>query len=459
MKVNLAIQRFIILIIFYFLISVRGDGYFPFSENSDHNILLLFQIFVVLISFFLLILFFQNKILISSKLFEFIKRHLILLFPLFTLFLIIITDLYFLKNYLNFKNYYNFNYLVVIILSVISIIFIFYCVYSRKTILTIISIFNSSFLLSLIPLIYFPINSKIGDLIPIIQKQLEAFLTGQNIYQFFLLDNGVLTQAVRQPGTTLSYLPAYLLNIDLRFMGIFFTFLTCFFLLKLIYKNFNEIKFDSKFLLILTLISIILLSPYRLNRLDVYEPVFWFLLTLTIYFLKTKKLALASLTFGIGIFTQVWFWLFFPFFIYYIFKKYTLNKTLKCISIIIISGVLPLSLFIFRDFSAYYQNVFGYYNNLVSFNEFNLSSFYLTPLIIQSGLKKLLLFIQVVSSGIILFGFIRSRINIKTLLMYLGLVFFIFIQFNSLTWNYMYLDIFVLLIIYLFLNLKIDEQF
>lgn len=443
----------ILLAILFSLLILRSDGYFPFNKNQNESLLLLAIVAHVMCFTILLFLFFSKKVYLS-RLLVFIQKRLNILVILTSSALILISVFLLYKNYKIYSDSYSFNLQIVVLISITSLIFIISSLALKRARLAIASLFTSSFLLSIIPIAYFPIISKIGDLIPIIQKQNEAFLAGQNIYQYFLLDNGVLTQAVRQPGTSLSYLPAYLLNIDLRWMGVLFTFLTCIILIKLAYKKLSEIKFDQKFLVLFFLLSLILLSPYRLNRLDVYEPVFWFLITLSIYLLRTKKPAIASIVWGLGIFTQVWFWLFSPFFGYYIYKKNGFKSSLKYAGLVILFGVLPLALFILKDPAEYYKNVFGYYGNLVVINEFNTSSFYLTPLFLKAGLKGVLTPLQgifVLSSFIL---FLKLKKTLRNFVMCLILAFFVFIQFNSLTWNYMYMNLILFMIIYIILNLK-----
>lgn len=74
---------------------------------------------------------------------------------------------------------------------------------------------------------------------PIIIEQGRAFLQGENIYQFYLLDNGVLTQAVRQPGNVLAFLPSIILSIDPRILSILYTIVGGYFLFKI---RHNDLK-------------------------------------------------------------------------------------------------------------------------------------------------------------------------------------------------------------------------
>ena len=47
-------------------------------------------------------------------------------------------------------------------------------------------------------------------MLPIIGEAARSMLVGENIYRFYLLDNGVWTQMVRLPGLVMSYAPATL---------------------------------------------------------------------------------------------------------------------------------------------------------------------------------------------------------------------------------------------------------
>lgn len=292
---------------------------------------------------------------------------------------------------------------------------------------------------------------------PIIIEQGRAFLQGENIYQFYLLDNGVLTQAVRQPGNVLAFLPSIILNIDPRILSILYTIVGGYFLFKIRHNDLKKIEFDSRFLSTIILITIFFLFPYRLVRMDLYEPPFWFLFILLIYFLKSKKYLISSVVFGLGIFTQVWFWIFIPFFSLYILKNNRFKDSLKYISLSLLIGFGLLSIFILRDPSAYYYHIFGYYRDVLVTQTIYWNNYYLTPVLHQIGMQNLNQIIQFTGIGLLGIFALKFLKNLRSFVLFCSLAFLVFIQFNSLTWNYFYINLVLFLITFVILKEERDS--
>ena len=221
------------------------------------------SIHIVVIGFLTLIFLKPNLLINKFKVkplnFKIDSRYILIFFVLISL---VITFVIYCKDYLVYKELYSFNILFVSSLFLISSILISIPIVLKRPKLAIFGIIVGSTLISLVPIIFFPITSKIGDLMPILYKQAEALMNNQNIYQYYLLDNGVLTQAVRQPGTVIAYLPAYIFQFDLRIMSILYTVLTAFIFIKISYKKIREIKFNKKWVLFFLGLGIFLLSPY-----------------------------------------------------------------------------------------------------------------------------------------------------------------------------------------------------
>jgi hypothetical protein len=126
--------------------------------------------------------------------------------------------------------------------------------------------------LKLYPIAVFPITAKRSDLLPIIDHALRSLWAGTNVWQRYVLDNGILTPNVRFPGVISAYLPAFLLGADLRFVVLA-----------------SEIAFFAvvrarwgRHPLFIPGCALLLFFPYWHLRHDLYEAPFWVLLVLVI---------------------------------------------------------------------------------------------------------------------------------------------------------------------------------
>lgn len=439
------------------LLTIRRDGYFPFNANTSDTLMIIISTLHVLIFLILLIIFFWPNLLAKkfpSKLPSFDSRVAII--SIIFLFLAI-TFVLFYKDYKTFSEVYSFNIPFVILVFLASFSLIAYFTIRKQSKALVISVFAISVLISLIPILYFPLTAKIGDLMPIITEQSSSLVKGENIYQYYLLDNGVWTQAVRQPGTIIAYLPAYILGIDPRIMSIIYTTLTCFVLLKIVYKQFRSIKYDQTLVFVSLGLILFLLSPYRLTRLDLYEPPFWLLLSITLLLISRGKYFLSAIFWGFGIITQVWFWLFTPFLFVFLLKKAGFKSFLQFFLISIGVAILGLAPFIIRDVEAYKEHVFGFYDLVLKENQYNNFTFYLTPWLMKLNLSPLLKILQFLSLAIIGLSALKYLKSFKLLIIYLAFTFFFFIQFNSLSWNYMYLNLILIMLFYFFYMLRLKD--
>lgn len=163
--------------------------------------------------------------------------------------------------------------------------------------------------------------------------------------------------------------------------------------------------------------------------MDLYEPPFWFLFILLIYFLKSKKYLISSVVFGLGIFTQVWFWIFIPFFSLYILKNNRFKDSLKYISLSLLIGFGLLSIFILRDLSAYYYHIFGYYRDVLVTQTIYWNNYYLTPVLHQIGVQNLNQIIQFTSIGLLGIFALKFLKILRSFVLFCSLAFLVFIQF------------------------------
>jgi len=446
-------QRIIGLLLISLLFVIKRDGYFPFNENSG-------ELLIFIGNTLLLILFILGVILVvrpfkmnfASKIFAYLEKHIKSFAVIIIISNVLCIFLLTIYTYTSFKTLYSINYPVLILLTVIALILPLFFILKQKPGKALISIFISSFLLSCLAILFFPITAKVSDLLPIVTKQGEAILSGQNIYQYYLLDNGTLTQAVRQPGIILLYLPASILGLDIRLMSIIYILATGVVLLKFVYPKFSGTKINRKFYTVFILLTLFLLMPYRNMRFDLYEPPFWFIFISGLYALYREKLKTFAVLWGVGICTQVWCWIATPFIVLYIFRKYNLRKTIWTALMYLSIGFGVLAIFIIPDYKAYLEHVFGFFQNTQNIGNFPKVSMFLTPWIFLLGLGKYLQIIQIFMSAIVGLFALKYLKTFVGLLFFLAVVILVFIQFLIISWTYMYLNIFYLLLIFALLK-------
>ena len=452
-------QRIVGLILISLLFFIKRDGYFPFSSSSNPILIYIGNTFLLTIffvaTFFVIRPFKIGPIHKLKRILNINLKYIsavVLAANILGIFILTISA------HNSFKDIYTLNLPCFIIFSIIGIAFPLYFLIKQKPQTAIIFLFLTSFLLSVFIIYSFPITAKLSDLMPIVIRQGQALLDGQNIYQYYLLDNGINTQAVRQPGIILLYLPSVVFDFDPRIMSTLYFLGTGLILLKFAYKDFSKILMDKKFYLIFILLSLFLLMPYRFLRADLYEPPFWFIFFLSLYFLFKNKLTTFAILWGIGIFTQVWCWIGTPFVMLYLYKKYGFKSALLTSALFTTLGLSILALFILPNPQSYLEHVFGFYKNSQDQGDFPKVSMFLTPWFFEFGLQKYLQVVQIATSFIIGIVALRCLRTFRGLLIFLVVVIITFIQFLIISWTYMYLNIYFLLILYSILRLDKSNE-
>jgi len=136
----------------------------------------------------------------------------------------------------------------------------------------------------------------------------------------------------------------------------------------------------------------------------------------------------------------------------YIFRKYNLRKTIWTALMYLSIGFGVLAIFIIPDYKAYLEHVFGFFQNTQNIGNFPKVSMFLTPWIFLLGLGKYLQIIQIFMSAIVGLFALKYLKTFVGLLFFLAVVILVFIQFLIISWTYMYLNIFYLLLIFALLK-------
>ncbi len=219
------------------------------------------------------------------------------------------------------------------------------------------ALLGSALVLKLYPILHYPITAKRSDMLPIIDEAIRAFLNGENVYRFYLLDNGVQTPNVRFPGLIAAYVPAHLLGLDPRF-----TLLVCeavFFLL--VYRRWGARP------LFLPGFALLAFFPYWHYRHELYEAPFWVaLLLLVIAVADDAHFALRALLLGIVVCFHQWGVLLAPLVLVYAMRK---TSVVEAASLAVIASVLGLSvvhLFCRGAWEAFTFHTFRYYSDMLA---------------------------------------------------------------------------------------------
>lgn len=439
------------VILLALILTLRRDGTFPLSENSSVWAQIGATLFLLALIGWAIKLIFHNNLPRIWQIITGLLKPRLFSFGIFLAnFLIVISFGLIWYSARPYAAIYQIDQgvLLFVLLSVLLGLNALYL--TKKPVLMVAGIFLSAITLFSYAAAVTPVSAKLADLLPIIQRQGEALLSGQNIYQYYLLDNGIWTQAVRQPGVVLAYLPAVFAGFDLRVMSILYQIAGGLILLDLAYPGYKKIVFNHKFLLVIVLLVLYLFLPYRILRTDLYDPPYWFLLIGSLWALIRKKHLTWAILNGIAIATQIWAWVTLPFFCLFILrtKGKLFNKVLT-ITVSIVIGALLLAVFIIPSPSAYFEHVFGFFNQMVTVNGYPMVTLFLTPLVFELGLGGALRWLQFAFCAIAGFAALFRLKSMKALFGFVILAVFIFIQFNIVSWMYMYLIIYYLVITYL----------
>jgi hypothetical protein len=236
------------------------------------------------------------------------------------------------------------------------------------------AILCSAVLLKLYPIAAFPITARRSDLLPIIDRALQALWSGQSVYQSFLLDNGVLTPNVRFPGLIAAYLPPFLLGVDLRF-----TLLA------------SEVAFFAlaaqrwrQHVLFLPGCAFLAFFPYWHLRHELYETPFWVvLLALILAIDRNASPGLQVTLLAALLISHQWGVLLAPFLLVYASRR---RSFARATGLAAMAGLLavPVAWFFSRgDLTGFAWSTFGYYSTMLSDyiagNSFPPGSMSLTP--------------------------------------------------------------------------------
>jgi len=175
------------------------------------------------------------------------------------------------------------------------------------------------------------INGFIRDMLPLVESALRSLFEGRNPYRVYFLSHDVPLTYL--PVMWMTYLPAWVINLDIRWMNIFLSSLTC---ILIYFSNFYFIKnseiqnlnFKERVRKIISfeppsifLVAVAIFSFHPeifWNSIHAETPVYWFWLTLMLFCAVKGYYTASSILFGFVIATRHFGIIFFPFYILYL---------------------------------------------------------------------------------------------------------------------------------------------
>ncbi|MDT8445756.1 MAG: hypothetical protein RRB13_02520 [bacterium] len=291
------------------------------------------------------------------------------------------------------------------------------------------------------PIFCFPITAERSDMLPILSEAGQAWLSGTEVYRFYLLDNGVETQNVRLPGMIALYLPAVALGLDLRWVVWGFEALVFGALIVLG----GRLPSQKRPVWALLLVAFWLL-PYWQMRHELYEVPFWLLLMAAFWALEREKLWALAFLLGVMVATLQWGWLFAPFFSLAVLRRWGLKPSLLAGSFALALAGLILWSAVGSHWGDFYFHVFSYYRHFLAQGVPYLMSMYLTALLAKLGALGWLLPMQALGVFGLLGWHARKARPISVLMQVCALALAWMLLWNAVAWTYQYLLVFLLLL-------------
>ncbi len=302
--------------------------------------------------------------------------------------------------------------------------------------------------LKIYPILAFPITAKRSDLLPILSQAGASWLRGESPYQYFTLDNGVATQNVRLPGLIWAYLPAVRFGFDLRWISLFFELATLLVWGAVLGAKLKTAAESRSWRIAVILF---LLMPYWHYRHELYEPPFWFVLSLCFAAWQSRRFVALGLALGLLAATHQWGWIFAPYFVVSEFRRNGFSKaglirTGATGVLAAASGALLLVIGIRGQFGSFKEHVFGFYERYMAGGDLYPMSLYFSAAFMKLGLAGLLrplqFLLQLSCLGLVfLYGTDGARL---AGIFALGLT--LQIVLNPVAWTYQYLLVLLLML-------------
>lgn len=292
--------------------------------------------------------------------------------------------------------------------------------------------------LKVFPILYFPLVPERSDMLPFIQAAGGALLNGEGMYRYFVLENGALMPNVRLPGIVAAYLPAVAWKLDLRWMNLVYEILALG-LIGMMGRSLAGVR--SRFG-VAGLVGLFSLIPYWHVRHELYEPPFWLALVVFFWALSRQGWWKAAAVWGVLIGTHQWAWMWSPLVGIYFVRKQGWARALQQGTVALAVGVGLIGLGAKGTWMSIPEHLFGFYTNQFETGTFHLMSLYFTESFNTLGLKGMLFPLQVFGQLILLafaWRLSQTRLTAGNLAAWMALSLTVQLAFNAVAWTYQYL--------------------
>jgi hypothetical protein len=292
-----------------------------------------------------------------------------------------------------------------------------------------------------------PIDPNVADMLPLIRKAMAAFLSGDYPYQFYHLPWKLPLYYF--PLLWLSYIPAHVLRLDIRIIGVLISAV----LLFIFWHESRRARESAapsslKPLLVFLPGIFFFLSPYTIFfTASGHSYPYWFCLAFFLYFLRNDKPAWAAVFLGLAVSTRQPAVILVPFYLIYLFKNFRRKECLFLTALMAISAaVLILPFFLVNPKAFLFDSLLGVEGELsYGWPTMILGSVGLTNAFFYFGITRYLKIVQVTVLALI-FGLALFKLRNKvSLFIFSGFALFFYnIFLFYIPSHYFYIPVFII---------------
>lgn len=290
-----------------------------------------------------------------------------------------------------------------------------------------------------------------SDMLVLVQKALAAFLAGDSPYQVHVMDQLQRTYHLPLtylPAKWLAYLPAHVLDLDLRWVNVALdasTYLVCLSVFLFISR-----KTPRKPLLGMAVVHAYFLNGYFMHRIDTEMAVYCFCVAMLFASLTTKRMFVAYILLGIALATSQLSLLLLPFLVSLTTQRYGVRKTLVLFALGILVALVTVVPFVLQSPSGFKAGLIDHWSMVAGkdyeWAERNMLNLNFSVHFFKHGWQNVLKHIQVVTCAALYCWYIlRQGYERETdTWAFCALTTFGFLIFNVIVWTYLFQPVLLL---------------
>ena len=284
-----------------------------------------------------------------------------------------------------------------------------------------------------------------SDMLVLVKKALTSFMSGENPYQFHIMDQ---TKQIYQlpltylPAKWLAYLPAHLLSADLRITNIIAEALI-FVLLAVLLLRTSRTRSTAP-LLGMGSLYVYFLNGYFMHRVDTEIPVYCLIITIVFLLFVKGWNRLGYIALGIGLAASQLTLLLIPFIAWRTFKTHGVKTTALLIGLMLFTAAAILVPFIIPDPASFKAGLVDHWASVAK-NDYewairNIVNLNLSPHFFKHNNQWLLQYIQASLCAVIfaIYTWRKAYMTNAGVWSFCALTTFIFLLFNIITWTYLF---------------------